>query len=156
VALASTVLVLGGDIESVGLSQSSAFLLGGRLGALVLSPRFVFEFFNPFLIDPIAPLPPERARSCVELHGGQVQGPISLEEATLFVVGSRFNLPFGEVVPADPAASEQIQLTGVLEDGSAIDVTIRRQQGGTLVLLRALAPGDPVPFDSICPLRLSL
>jgi hypothetical protein len=151
VALASRVVISGGDIDSVGLSQSRAILLGGRIGALVLSPIFVFEFFNPLLIDPIAPAPGQSS-SCVELRGGQVAGPIFLTEASLFVVGSRFNLPFGEVLPADPTALEQIQLTGVLEDGSAIDVAIQRQ-GGTLQLLDSGPPllQQEILAGQLCP-----
>ena len=149
VALASRLTISGGDLDSVGLSQSRAFVLGGRLGALVLSPIFVFDFFNPLLIDPIAP-PSPSAESCVELRGGQVHGPIVLNEGSLFVVGSSFSLPFGEVPAADPGAPGEIRLTGILETGDAIDVSIRRD-AGRLILLDSGPPQQEILAGGLCP-----
>jgi hypothetical protein len=147
VSLASELAISGGDIESVGLVNSRAFLVGGRVGVINLSAIFVFDFFNPLLIDP-GPTP-EQLASCVELRGGQAQGPILLSgPSRMFVVGSGFNLPFGEVpLPADPVELQRLQLTGVLANGDAIDVSIQRQESKLVLLDSATAP----PQGLLCP-----
>jgi hypothetical protein len=129
-AVESTVTVTGGDIDRIGFVHSRGFLLGGRIGTVSIGPIVFIE----------GPPPGPRRTSCVELHGGQIEGPIVLLNADLFISGSSFNLPFGEIREPSPGAGQQLRLQGVLEDGSAIDVLIARGLG-RLVLVRTPPTG---------------
>ena len=68
-------------------------------------------------------------------------------QSDLFVVGARFNLPFG------PIQTTPVRLVGELADGSPVDTMIFTP--GRTVLLPTPAPGSPqaVP-GSLCPLSV--
>ena len=151
-ATESNVLIFGGDIDSLSLSASNAFVFGGRIGRLSIATIFNFDALLSF-----TPFPSEVVfrPSCLDLSGGQIQGPIVITLGNLFITGSSFNLPFGPVpAPPDLATVQQIRLTGVLADGSPIDVEIQRRGGALqLVPVQVPAPGEPLPVDAnlFCP-----
>jgi hypothetical protein len=160
--------IFGGDIDSVEFRQSNGFVFGGRIGSLFVVSRFfvplpdwpitqVFPGVPPmFPPQPDLPPPPLRA-SCVELHGGQVTSSIELVTAKLFIFGSSFNLPFG-TVPAPKVPFEDVALTGVLEDGTPIDVVVQRDRG--VLVLVPTPPLDGIPREilggQLCPFGLML
>lgn len=140
-AFKSTLDVFGGDTDRIRLVGSDAFITGGKIGALTLEPTLTERVFFSTTAPPRSePLDFLVRDSCVEMIGGQIQGPITLFASRMLIHGSSFNLPFGEVPPSRPGLeAEDILLRGVLQDGSPIDVRIRRF-GGQLVLARSPTP----------------
>ncbi len=121
VSRGSRVELAGGSIEELELQGSTAVVSGGSLGAVIVEP------FPP---DLLRFLP--GASNCLEISGGLVRGPLSIQRAStdLFVRGTGFNLPFGEVTAPDP-----IPLVGRLVDGSPLAAFVFRGSAGSRVFL---------------------
>jgi hypothetical protein len=114
-ALGSSVQMTGGSIDDLELRASTAVVKGGSLGSVVMgSIAFDVLAFQPF------------TRNCLEIAGGDIRGPLMIERSTdLFVVGTVFNLPFGEVTAPDPIA-----LVGRLVDGRLLSTFVFRGNAG--------------------------
>ncbi len=109
----STLDMTGGELPddlAVG-SASVATIRGGVVG------RVLAASFEP-------------VRACVEISGGHVQGPILVGQADLFILGTEFNLPFGEVSAQGP-----VGIIGRLADGQELGVIVRRFFSGSRIFL---------------------
>jgi hypothetical protein len=141
--------VLGGSIDVAHLTQSRALIAGGEIGELSLEAMLFSVII--LVLDPDGSIREELELvirpSCGELRGGTLRGPVQLASSDLFVIGPRFNLPFGET---PVSASGSIQLQGELSDGTPIDVAIA---GSGRLLLVQTPPSDSflaIP-GSFCP-----
>jgi hypothetical protein len=117
-ALESQVEIRGGRFAGfVNLAGSQSRLLGGELRLLSLGATPV----------------PVSAPGCTEIHGGLFDSVwIFAASETLFIFGTDFNHPFGqvpitEVSPGIIGANfspPSAVVTGVLPDGSALDLRV--------------------------------
>jgi hypothetical protein len=144
----ATVTIRGGTIDVARGTQSRVIVLGGDLGELRLDPiQFVQPIPGPnggSLGYGLVTRP-----SCGELRGGTVRDAIGVVSSDLWVFGSRFNLPFGQV----QVQTSPVRLTGELADGSAIDVALFNS--GRTFLVPTPAPGSPAATPgSMCPLSV--
>ncbi len=136
----SRVMIEAGSLEGgVFLSGSQTRISGGSLQALALGRETLFD-------EPV----PVGLPGCTEIHGGTI-GLLSFysNSETVFLFGSDFNLPLARVeLTQSPAAIAfaavvgtqlSVRVSGVLEDGTPIDLQLLGPLGNLLLA----APGDP-------------
>jgi hypothetical protein len=133
-ALDAFVEISGGrfDAGPVVLAGANARITGGSFGSGLAVNALI-------QIDPSL-LPGPRIVPCYAIAGGSFSRIAVASPDPVFIVGSQFNLPLGPVTsPAPPphrsAPALPVRLTGVLQDGTPIDLDLIAPPGTQVSLV---------------------